>query len=63
MPFFGIVTEVIPVFSRKPIFGYLTLIGATIAIAGPSIMVWAHPCSPPAVYCCRRGVAQVADPA
>ena len=42
LPFFGIVTEIIPVFSRKPIFGYVMLIGATMAITGLSIMVWAH---------------------
>ncbi|MFF7178477.1 cytochrome c oxidase subunit I [Streptomyces sp. NPDC008121] len=42
LPFFGIVTEIFPVFSRKPIFGYVGLIGATIAIAGLSVTVWAH---------------------
>ncbi len=42
LPFFGIVTEILPVFSRKPIFGYKGLVGATIAIAGLSIAVWAH---------------------
>ncbi|MFE3448100.1 cytochrome c oxidase subunit I [Nonomuraea sp. NPDC059194] len=42
LPFFGIVTEVLPVFSRKPIFGYIGLVAATIAIAGLSITVWAH---------------------
>ncbi|WP_235583053.1 cbb3-type cytochrome c oxidase subunit I, partial [Kitasatospora sp. Root107] len=42
LPFFGIVSEVIPVFSRKPIFGYTGLIAATIAIAGLSVTVWAH---------------------
>ncbi|MFD4987716.1 cytochrome c oxidase subunit I [Streptomyces sp. NPDC058374] len=42
LPFFGIVTEIIPVFSRKPIFGYFGLVGATIAITGLSITVWAH---------------------
>ncbi|MET7604570.1 cytochrome c oxidase subunit I [Streptomyces avermitilis] len=42
LPFFGIITEIIPVFSRKPIFGYLTLIGATAAITGLSMVVWAH---------------------
>ncbi|WP_431946839.1 aa3-type cytochrome oxidase subunit I [Actinacidiphila sp. bgisy167] len=42
LPFFGIVTEVIPVFSRKPVFGYVSLIGATISIAGLSATVWAH---------------------
>jgi cytochrome c oxidase subunit 1 len=42
LPFFGIVTEIIPVFSRKPLFGYLTLVGATMAITGLSMVVWAH---------------------
>ncbi|KOU09424.1 cytochrome C oxidase subunit I [Streptomyces sp. NRRL F-5755] len=42
LPFFGIITEVIPVFSRKPIFGYVMLIGATMAITGLSVVVWAH---------------------
>ncbi|WP_030659404.1 MULTISPECIES: cbb3-type cytochrome c oxidase subunit I, partial [Streptomyces] len=39
---FGIISEVIPVFSRKPMFGYMGLIAATIAIAGLSVTVWAH---------------------
>ncbi|MFF9785830.1 MULTISPECIES: aa3-type cytochrome oxidase subunit I [Streptomyces] len=42
LPFFGIVTEIFPVFSRKPIFGYIGLIAATISIAGLSVTVWAH---------------------
>ncbi|MFI6732688.1 cytochrome c oxidase subunit I [Nonomuraea sp. NPDC050451] len=42
LPFFGIISEVIPVFSRKPLFGYLGLVGATITIAGLSMTVWAH---------------------
>ena len=42
LPFFGIVSEIFPVFSRKPIFGYKTLVYATIAIAALSISVWAH---------------------
>ncbi|MET4100480.1 cytochrome c oxidase subunit 1 [Agrococcus sp. UYP10] len=42
LPFFGIISEVIPVFSRKPIFGYNTLVGATISIAALSVTVWAH---------------------
>ncbi|OIQ92857.1 cytochrome c oxidase subunit 1 [mine drainage metagenome] len=42
LPFFGIVTEILPVFSRKPIFGYKGLIYATIAIAALSVTVWAH---------------------
>ncbi|GAA0969484.1 cytochrome c oxidase subunit I [Actinocorallia libanotica] len=42
LPFFGIVTEILPVFSRKPLFGYKGMVGATIAIAGLSMTVWAH---------------------
>src|SRR5256886_2606224 len=42
LPFFGIVTEVIPVFSRKALFGYKGLVAATIAIASLSMTVWAH---------------------
>jgi cytochrome c oxidase subunit 1 len=42
LPFFGIVTEVIPVFSRKPVFGYKGLVGATLTIAALSFSVWAH---------------------
>ncbi len=42
LPFFGIVSEIFPVFSRKPIFGYKGLIYATIAIAALSVTVWAH---------------------
>ncbi|TBT87325.1 cytochrome c oxidase subunit I [Propioniciclava sinopodophylli] len=42
LPFFGIITEIIPVFSRKPIFGYVGLVGATLAIGALSISVWAH---------------------
>ncbi|WP_326553140.1 aa3-type cytochrome oxidase subunit I [Micromonospora sp. NBC_01813] len=42
LPFFGIISEIIPVFSRKPIFGYKGLVAATIAIAALSMSVWAH---------------------
>jgi cytochrome c oxidase subunit 1 len=42
LPFFGIVTEVIPVFSRKPLFGYKGMVAATIGIAALSMSVWAH---------------------
>ncbi|OLB77475.1 MAG: cytochrome c oxidase subunit I [Actinobacteria bacterium 13_2_20CM_2_71_6] len=42
LPFFGIISEVIPVFSRKPIFGYKGLVGATVGIAALSMTVWAH---------------------
>ena len=42
LPFFGIVTEIIPVFSRKPLFGYKGMVGATMAIGFLSLAVWAH---------------------
>jgi cytochrome c oxidase subunit 1 len=42
LPYFGIITEIIPVFSRKPLFGYRTMVFATISITGLSATVWAH---------------------
>ena len=42
LPFFGIVSEIFPVFSRKPMFGYKSLVWATLAIAALSVAVWAH---------------------
>ena len=42
LPFFGIVSEVFPVFARKPIFGYRGLVYATLSIAALSVAVWAH---------------------
>ncbi len=42
LPFFGIVSEVFPVFARKPVFGYKGLVYATISIAALSVAVWAH---------------------
>jgi cytochrome c oxidase subunit I len=42
LPFFGVVTEIVPVFSRKPVFGYVGMVGATIAITVLSASVWAH---------------------
>ena len=42
LPFFGVVTEILPVFSRRPVFGYKGLVFATLAIGGLSTGVWAH---------------------
>src|SRR4051812_5025852 len=42
LPFFGVVTEILPVFSGKPLFGYRGMVFATIAIAALSMSVWAH---------------------
>jgi hypothetical protein len=47
LPFFGIISEVLPVFSRKPIFGYKTLIYATIAIAALSSRCGRTTCTSP----------------
>lgn len=42
LPYFGVITEIVAVFSRKPVFGYTGLVLATFAIAGLSMGVWAH---------------------
>jgi cytochrome c oxidase subunit I len=42
LPFFGVVTEIFPVFSRRPVFGYKGFVLATLLIAGYSVGVWAH---------------------
>ena len=42
MPAFGIASEVIPVFSRKAIFGYPAMVAASVSIAFVSLSVWAH---------------------
>ena len=42
LPAFGIVSEIIPTFSRKPIFGYETMVYAIASIAFLSFIVWAH---------------------
>lgn len=42
LPAFGIISEVIPVFSRRPIFGYKFVAASSVAIALLSYSVWAH---------------------
>jgi cytochrome c oxidase subunit 1 len=42
LPAMGMISEVIPVFSRKPIFGYKAIAFSTIGIAFASMLVWAH---------------------
>jgi cytochrome c oxidase subunit 1 len=42
LPYFGCVTEVFPVFSKKPLFGYKGMVFATISIGALSTAVWAH---------------------
>ena len=42
LPAFGIISEVLPVFARKPIFGYKAIAASTVAIAFLGLLVWAH---------------------
>jgi len=42
LPGFGMISEVLPVFSRKPIFGYKAIAASTIVIAFLATLVWAH---------------------
>src|SRR3978361_419435 len=42
LPAFAFMSEIIPVFSRKPIFGYPVMVAATVCIAFVSMSVWAH---------------------
>jgi cytochrome c oxidase subunit 1 len=42
LPFFGVFTEIFAVFARRPVFGYKTLVFATLAIGFLSVGVWAH---------------------
>jgi len=42
LPAFAFASEIIPVFSRKAIFGYPVMVGATVAIGFVSVGVWAH---------------------
>ncbi|MCR6664997.1 MULTISPECIES: cytochrome c oxidase subunit I [Methyloversatilis] len=42
IPAFGVVSQVIPAFSRKPLFGYASMVYATSSIAILSFIVWAH---------------------
>jgi cytochrome c oxidase subunit 1 len=42
LPAFGVVSQIIPTFSRKPLFGYDSMVYATASIAFLSFIVWAH---------------------
>jgi heme/copper-type cytochrome/quinol oxidase subunit 1 len=42
LPAFGIVSQIIPTFARKPLFGYASMVYATASIAILSFIVWAH---------------------
>ena len=57
LPYFGVITEILPVFSRRPVFGYAGLVFATIAIAALSMGVWAHHMFTTGRCCCRSSPA------
>lgn len=42
LPAFGIIGEIIPVYSRKPLFGYSIMVYSTVGIAAVGFLVWAH---------------------
>jgi cytochrome c oxidase subunit 1 len=42
LPAFGIISQIIPTFARKPLFGYASMVYATASIAVLSFVVWAH---------------------
>ncbi|MDQ3721001.1 MAG: cytochrome c oxidase subunit I [Actinomycetota bacterium] len=42
LPAFGMISEILPVFSRKPVFGYKAIAASTVAIAFLALLVWAH---------------------
>jgi Heme/copper-type cytochrome/quinol oxidases, subunit 1 len=42
LPAFGMMSEIFPTFSEKPLFGYITMVLASMAIAGVSWLVWLH---------------------
>jgi hypothetical protein len=57
LPFFGIVTEILPVFSRKPIFGYVGLVGATLASRSSRSRCGRTTCSSRGLWTCRSSPA------
>ena len=42
LPSFGVVSSILPTFARKPLFGYSSMVYATVSIAFLSFIVWAH---------------------
>lgn len=42
LPGFGVISEIVPCFARKPLFGYRFVVWSSIAIAGIGFFVWAH---------------------
>src|ERR1700758_1242233 len=42
LPGFGLISEILPVFARKPIFGYRAIAASTVAIAFLGFLTWAH---------------------
>src|SRR6266478_706702 len=55
LPAFGIVGQVVATFSRKPVFGYLGMVYAMIAIGAIGFVVWAHHMYTVGLRVCRQG--------
>ena len=58
LPFFGVISEIIPVFSRKPLFGYRFFVLASILIGAYSFTVWAHHMFTTAPCPCRSSASR-----
>ena len=57
LPAMGMISEILPVFSRKPLFGYKAFVFATAAIGALGFSVWAHHMSRPARSTCRSSAS------
>jgi len=62
LPAFGIVSEIIPTFARKPLFGYRSMVFATCAIGIVACSVWAHHMFTGRDAGCRPAVFHVREP-
>ena len=63
LPAFGIVSQIIPTFARKPLFGYDSMVYATASIAFLSFIVWAHHMFTVGMPLAGRAVLHVRDDA
>ncbi len=61
LPGFGIISHVVATFSRKPIFGYLPMVWALIAIGGMGFLVWAHHMFTSGMSLSQQGFFQIAS--
>ena len=61
LPAMGMISEVIPVFARKPIFGYKAVAFSTVGIGFFSMLVWAHHMFAVGLPCCLNGFFMIAS--